>query len=324
MKERDEVIDILRGFAILAVLFGHAIQRGLIYDYNKTIMWKVIYSFHMPLFVFLSGFTLYMSTPIYNSKWLKNKCSRLMVPLIFWTIIVELMSDFKFTGLKPFTAFPNTVSEFIKRTVLHPDWAFWFLWIIFVFMMIFFINDKLTRKLKNVQRYQILFFALVEVIIIAILKLTKKDVFGLIQIQYYFPVFICGYFASKYKSYIYKYLKYAVLPAAILWSLLFYSSINEDRIQKYILALSAIIVIYYFVTLLQKYLRWLTYFGKISLELYTCESICLNIGFYNGYTRVISIFITATVCSILLSKILKISKYTNYLAFGTYKSETKL
>lgn len=45
-------IDVLKGFAILLVVLGHAIYET--YSENN-IVFRMIYSFHMPLFMFLSG-----------------------------------------------------------------------------------------------------------------------------------------------------------------------------------------------------------------------------------------------------------------------------
>lgn len=46
-KDRDAMIDVLRGIAIILVVLGHAGINGH--------AWHVIYSFHMPLFFFISG-----------------------------------------------------------------------------------------------------------------------------------------------------------------------------------------------------------------------------------------------------------------------------
>jgi fucose 4-O-acetylase-like acetyltransferase len=52
MKERELGIDILRGLAILFVLLGHMIPwEGVGHD--------IIYSFHVPLFFFLSGYLMH-------------------------------------------------------------------------------------------------------------------------------------------------------------------------------------------------------------------------------------------------------------------------
>ena len=48
--DRIEWIDIAKGFGILLVILGHTIA----YDCSH-IVYNSIYSFHMPLFFFLSG-----------------------------------------------------------------------------------------------------------------------------------------------------------------------------------------------------------------------------------------------------------------------------
>lgn len=49
-KKRIQYLDIARGIAILLMIIGHCI-----YD-RSTIAFKMIYSFHMPLFVIMSGY----------------------------------------------------------------------------------------------------------------------------------------------------------------------------------------------------------------------------------------------------------------------------
>lgn len=44
MKERDFFIDVLKGWGIILVIWGHSSQ----------FLFNEIYSFHMPLFFFLS------------------------------------------------------------------------------------------------------------------------------------------------------------------------------------------------------------------------------------------------------------------------------
>ena len=52
-KERLPYWDNLKGFLILLVVFGHLLQ--LVPDGSETAVFKLIYLFHMPLFVFASG-----------------------------------------------------------------------------------------------------------------------------------------------------------------------------------------------------------------------------------------------------------------------------
>lgn len=50
-QKRNDSIDFAKGFLMIFVILGHIVQ-GTIEDGNLR---GVIYSFHMPLFLFISG-----------------------------------------------------------------------------------------------------------------------------------------------------------------------------------------------------------------------------------------------------------------------------
>ena len=53
-RERIYTIDALKGLAILLVVLGHSFQ-GNIDHFDDNVVFNFIYSFHMPLFMFLAG-----------------------------------------------------------------------------------------------------------------------------------------------------------------------------------------------------------------------------------------------------------------------------
>ena len=60
MENRNIAIDIAKGIGIILVVWGHVIQVSAgegNFDYWGNSIFEIIYSFHMPLFIFLSGFT---------------------------------------------------------------------------------------------------------------------------------------------------------------------------------------------------------------------------------------------------------------------------
>lgn len=65
MSKRDDRVDILKGIAIVLVVMGHIIDgnmaKGVLSGQAWTIVYNVIYLFHMPLFFVLSGMALAMS-----------------------------------------------------------------------------------------------------------------------------------------------------------------------------------------------------------------------------------------------------------------------
>ena len=74
MSSRIEYIDRLKGLAILAVVMGHIIY--FVFHLSEDLIWGYIYSFHVPLFIFLSGYVI--STPPYMLKLTKRMIALLM------------------------------------------------------------------------------------------------------------------------------------------------------------------------------------------------------------------------------------------------------
>lgn len=86
--ERIDYLDELRGFAILLFVLGHIYlpftQLGTLYPVAEA-----IYSFHMPLFFFISGYLCEMTNRLDVlgfSKFIKKKFIALIVPYLFWLI----------------------------------------------------------------------------------------------------------------------------------------------------------------------------------------------------------------------------------------------
>ena len=55
LKERNIVIDALKAVAIILVVIGHVMVSLYPENYNENILFKICYSFHMPLFIFVGG-----------------------------------------------------------------------------------------------------------------------------------------------------------------------------------------------------------------------------------------------------------------------------
>ena len=58
IKERDAVYCNLKLFLIFLVIYGHMIEGRIYEDAVLMQIYRMIYSFHMPLFLFLSGLFL--------------------------------------------------------------------------------------------------------------------------------------------------------------------------------------------------------------------------------------------------------------------------
>ena len=87
-KERILFIDIARAIAIFTVLAGHTVDSDTVY---KTI----IYSFHMPLFFLLSGFTGKIRDRYDLTTWktfFQKKARTLLFPYLLWACIYASFS----------------------------------------------------------------------------------------------------------------------------------------------------------------------------------------------------------------------------------------
>lgn len=102
--KRIGYIDALKVFAIFMVVWAHLIHHFGYSVLNENIH-VFIYSFHMPLFAFISGYFLTLKRGWWKS--VLNKSVRLGVPLIFWCtlwtivscIFVEKVTEFHFLAL---------------------------------------------------------------------------------------------------------------------------------------------------------------------------------------------------------------------------------
>lgn len=61
-KQRFIWADSLKGWLMLLVILGHAIQSTLGPDCYSNHVWNLIYSFHMPAFMAVSGWLAYRAT----------------------------------------------------------------------------------------------------------------------------------------------------------------------------------------------------------------------------------------------------------------------
>lgn len=85
---RFPFFDFLKMFAMFMVLWGHCIQHLQTGEVWNEPMHKLIYSFHLPLFMMIAGFFSLSSFKLSFKELLKKKGSQLILPCITWGIIL--------------------------------------------------------------------------------------------------------------------------------------------------------------------------------------------------------------------------------------------
>ena len=181
MKVRLQYLDNLKAILIIWVILGHVIQGG-IEDYQHNFLFRFIYSFHMPLFLAISGYLTYK--PKYDSVLIKKREVQLLVPFVAWAFLSPVLQKGVIDIDTTFNA------------LLYPDNGLWFLYNLFVYSAIFNISERLYEKFAIKQELILCGFVFILVCAMAVFK-TK---FNCSQLCWYLPFFAIGYYMRKYSE----------------------------------------------------------------------------------------------------------------------------
>ena len=143
-KKRIEYLDVARGIAIILVIIGHIFKDG--------VLWRFIYSFHMPLFIIVSGY-------FYKNRRLKDEFI-ILFKKFFLPMIIILFVSFMIAYL----SYYNLSDAFIKtlKTIVIgfnyqsridyqclPVEVLWFIYFLVIMKLLFLINKKIAKDDKT-------------------------------------------------------------------------------------------------------------------------------------------------------------------------------
>ena len=145
-KGRLNWIDSIKGIAIIAVVLGHVLlgfaDNDLYPAYQNFYIplknW--IYTWHMPVFMLLSGFTFALSCCRFkedgsadaNWKKIKNKMINLLLIYVIFQVCMVCLK-------MVFSAFvDNTLTvKSAMMNIFFPDMLMWYIWVLFFYYLIF-------------------------------------------------------------------------------------------------------------------------------------------------------------------------------------------
>lgn len=187
-NKRNGFIDYLRGIAITLVILGHCIQFGQGNDYYvsgmffDSVLFKVIYSFHMPLFTLISGYCMGMSLngdkanrPL-GTLFLKQ-IKRILIPIIVWTTLFNIAEAAKLILVNGDTSYSEIFTNELTRYITD----FWFLWAILVCSIIVILCLRLSNTTK----------VIVFTVLVIIGMLIPTNLWA--QLTFVFPYYVLGY-----------------------------------------------------------------------------------------------------------------------------------
>lgn len=186
MSNRNQVLDIAKGLLIILVVFGHSIQYGFGGAYCDTeqfydnILFRCIYTFHMPLFMLISGYLFYYTNKKAYREIVKSRLITIGIPLIMYFNIIYIAlynlyhaQHFYFSHY--FLALKN-IMWFLSSVILN---------CIIVSSITHFFKDKAMRG------YVILWLLLPVIFII-------PDNFIPALHKYMYPFFLIGFSQNQY------------------------------------------------------------------------------------------------------------------------------
>ena len=197
VKERNQIVDIIRGFAMLLVVLGHTMS-GTVSDYSGSLLFQVIWTLQMPLFIIISGYVTRYSSPLVNStsfwKYVKKRTLAYLLPWLVWTILIR--------GL----IFCQTDFLNIKHLLWHMDSGYWFLVTIWTISMLFGIADLLSNKCFKDKRINLIsHLALCGIGMVGLSAIGYYAGFGFFAIKltiYYLPIYILGYLYGQIQDWL--------------------------------------------------------------------------------------------------------------------------
>ncbi len=199
--KRIATLDIARIVCIILVVIGHYDPSDAPLCYTN--MLKVIYTFHMPVFLFISGY-LYINIQKEETftSFIIKKIKRLAIPYFVTSAIIITIKLLSQGGVR--VDHPVTALSYLKMFYLpEAGYFLWFIIALFVmFVVVFFFKTKVAR---------LVLFGLS--FIVSFLPSCGIDVFCLRQVQEMMVYFMTGVVIADYVPGL---IKIGVVPTIVI------------------------------------------------------------------------------------------------------------
>lgn len=157
MTKKNNSIQLMRGIAIIAVLMHHSISRISVGEGTALDdLDSILISFHMPTFFIIAGY-LYERGLVKGRKpfgvFISEKAKRLLVPYVFWTVILWLgvqignkaAGTFMVSIGFPPMSIKNLILNLLTYEVYYVE-LLWFVYVLFLFFVLHYLIGKTGRE----------------------------------------------------------------------------------------------------------------------------------------------------------------------------------
>ena len=198
-KKESFYWDLVKGVSIFLMLWGHCIQYCGLDDINcfEDPVFKTIYTFHMPLFMLVSGYLFSHSFRKRNlQELLTRRIQGMLHPIVAATFLCNVLM------LLPTYVLSNRADFLFGSLFMGVGDTFWFLWAVLYCGVIVSVCGKLTEK----PALQVLLMILGDAVILLVPQWSTT--------LFMYPYFVAGFFCGMYRDLsvrIYRVLRYVML-----------------------------------------------------------------------------------------------------------------
>jgi len=231
-QKRDASIDALKGLAIALVVLGHAIPTATgvahggpgLYQVTTSVwvpyatatsLWfSLIYSFHMPLFAFVSGYVMWPSRERSYVSQLVRSARGLLVPYMAWTFVFYLLSRLASSEAGP------RISTVLLDAASGRG-GLWYLYALFVCTVV-------VAGLARLPHARWTISASVAVVLsaaatyLAFVSTRLPDVLYLADTVWIYPFVVLGYFVASLRAVLLGHRRMVLISALVIFAPLFY------------------------------------------------------------------------------------------------------
>ncbi|WIG69271.1 acyltransferase family protein [Photobacterium damselae] len=218
MNKRYASIDAIKGLMILLVVFGHTIYVG--YCKNDLIhMRNLVYIFHMPIFLMVSGFLFKYEYNISASFY--KMMRKLLIPyLLFYTLYLIILWAVSTLSIINTSNHVDSYNEFFELLFFKPEASFWYLHSLIIFSSSIFVSAFLDKVIKiNSIIFVVVFSCVIQFIVSMfgfnfhlwvafylwlgfIFKLCMKDNFNYKSLFLLLLISICSFYIGRLEQFI--------------------------------------------------------------------------------------------------------------------------
>lgn len=316
-KGRITYIDNLKGFLILLVILCHCVNGCK--NSVELHLWGYIYSFHMPLFVAVSGF-VHRRDEVFGWSTVRRRAQQLLVPFFAVNFL--------------YGAYYGNWLYFIQK-IAEPIGDMWYLWTLFFIIVTFKLSHEVAKRARLPFPHVAFFIAAALMALVAVFKLRWG---GIHFVAWHLPFFCVGYFGRRWFENTLKLKGWQVAALLIIYSIGAWfwkeklpptfmdadSGRMYNYIYKYAMALTACVLFPSIFRMFINRCNALTRLGRNTLGIYVVQQYAINLLWVVAPAWLIChidlqwslFFIFATIISVIAVKLLKLTPVTSFLFLG--------